>query len=401
MSVSRDISAAKSCAILAGWGALMHISYSRQRRKEEREAKASGTPTVTGDRSAVLLTSKHWLDHPLVTWAVENGCVWILAFANLYALPRASVTEASKSFVMRWMGILAAATVQERMLILQQYVLVNHVYTHIRPFDPPGKQQQEAEAEAPLANRNKSKWGNSVFSLVLEFLSGNLLVQATVLGLISYVKPEATAHAPNWSLARDISQFRPLSFTAKLCVIRTTIDALFYAGHYLIHRTAFGLKSLGLTVNLFKWVHSYHHEHTAPEVLTNQHFSVLDLYVETTVPFFGGMAMLESGLFGAGVGLSKFEESLITGYIYFQEAGTHSGKPVPFVSMLAPLAPLYNFVATRLLGYGSGGGGQQGCRGGWDRRNVEFHQYHHERFACNYSIVQWPDHLMGTTKWHA
>ena len=34
------------------------------------------------------------------------------------------------------------------------------------------------------------------------------------------------------------------------------------------------------------------------------------------------------------------------------------------------------------------------------RRNVEFHQVHHERMRCNYSITQWFDHLLGTTRWH-
>ena len=33
------------------------------------------------------------------------------------------------------------------------------------------------------------------------------------------------------------------------------------------------------------------------------------------------------------------------------------------------------------------------------RRNVEFHQVHHERMRCNYSITQWFDHLLGTTRW--
>jgi hypothetical protein len=35
----------------------------------------------------------------------------------------------------------------------------------------------------------------------------------------------------------------------------------------------------------------------------------------------------------------------------------------------------------------------------WDRRNVEFHQVHHERMRCNYSITQWLDNLLGTTRW--
>ena len=69
--------------------------------------------------------------------------------------------------------------------------------------------------------------------------------------------------------------------------------------------------------------------------------------------------------------------------IAWQEQCSHSGKPIQFSSMIAPLAPLYNSVLRRQ----------------WDRRNVEFHQVHHERMRCNYSITQWFDHLVGTTRW--
>jgi sterol desaturase/sphingolipid hydroxylase (fatty acid hydroxylase superfamily) len=74
---------------------------------------------------------------------------------------------------------------------------------------------------------------------------------------------------------------------------------------------------------------------------------------------------------------------LLGGYIGWQEQCSHSGKPVPFSTMLPPVQVVYNHVL-----------GQQ-----WDRRNVEFHQVHHERVRCNYSITQWFDHLIGTTRW--
>lgn len=74
---------------------------------------------------------------------------------------------------------------------------------------------------------------------------------------------------------------------------------------------------------------------------------------------------------------------LLSGYIGWQEQCSHSGKPVSFSTMLPPIQLVYNHML-----------GQQ-----WDRRNVEFHQVHHERMRCNYSITQWFDHLVGTTRW--
>jgi sterol desaturase/sphingolipid hydroxylase (fatty acid hydroxylase superfamily) len=126
--------------------------------------------------------------------------------------------------------------------------------------------------------------------------------------------------------------------------------------------------------------HKTHHEHNHPSVLTNQHFTIADLFVEAYIPAIIALSVLAKGL---RVPVSPVEEALIGGYIAWQEQCSHSGKPVPFSSMVAPLAPLYN----HLLGLR------------WDRRNVEFHQVHHERMRCNYSITQWLDNLMGTTRW--
>merc|ERR1712125_173636 len=73
---------------------------------------------------------------------------------------------------------------------------------------------------------------------------------------------------------------------------------------------------------------------------------------------------------------------LLAGYVGWLEACSHSGKPMPASNMVALIAPIYHAIL-----------------GDLDRRNVEFHQTHHEVLRCNYSITQWPDHLVGTTQW--
>lgn len=68
-------------------------------------------------------------------------------------------------------------------------------------------------------------------------------------------------------------------------------------------------------------------------------------------------------------------------YMNWYEIGSHSGKPVPTVTYFPPLAPLYNTLL-----------------GDVDKRNVEFHERHHNRLDQNYGITQWLDWLLGTHK---
>ena len=80
-----------------------------------------------------------------------------------------------------------------------------------------------------------------------------------------------------------------------------------------------------------------------------------------------------------GVDFSPFEFFLIGTYLQWYEIGSHSGKPMPTVTYLPPLAPLY-----RLL------------LGDVDARNVAFHQAHHRHRNGNYGITQWLDYALGT-----
>jgi sterol desaturase/sphingolipid hydroxylase (fatty acid hydroxylase superfamily) len=124
-------------------------------------------------------------------------------------------------------------------------------------------------------------------------------------------------------------------------------------------------------------IHKRHHEHNEPQVWTNQHFSIPDLFIEAIFPMIAAFGTL----IAAGIKISPLEQKLLGNYVIWLEALSHSGKPMPCTSLLAPLAPLYNYFFQ------------------WDRRNVEFHHSHHQLLRCNYSITPWADHLFGTTKW--
>lgn len=141
---------------------------------------------------------------------------------------------------------------------------------------------------------------------------------------------------------------------------------LFWCGHYAIH-----LKE-------HYWIHKRHHEHNNPHVLTNQHFSLLDLFIEAYIPVIVSTGILKA----LGIEMSVLEEALVSGYVISLEAYSHSGKPMPTSSMCAPISIIYNWI----LGFD------------FDRRNVEFHERHHNLLRCNYSITQWFDNLVGTTR---
>merc|ERR1712000_279935 len=113
---------------------------------------------------------------------------------------------------------------------------------------------------------------------------------------------------------------------------------------------------------------------------TNQHFTVADLFLEAYIPVIVALGVVQSGM---GIYISKLELNLLSVYVGWLESISHAGKPIPASTLVAPIAPIY-----------------QAVLGDVDRRNVEFHHCHHELLQCNYSITQWPDHLLGTTRWN-
>lgn len=211
----------------------------------------------------------------------------------------------------------------------------------------------------------------SISERLKEFFNLTVVSSVLVSSFIVYFKIGESGGKKKmlWSLSGDLRKFRPIQFCAKLAIVRCIVDSLFWLGHRLIHERGF-----------YKYIHKFHHEHRNPRTLTNQHFTIIDFFVEALVPLVTAIQSLRA----MSVSISPLEEALLGAYIVWLEAASHCGKPLPCSSLVAPLAPLYNHVL-----------GNQ-----WDRRNVEFHQTHHEILKCNYSITQWPDRLLGTLQWN-
>jgi len=162
-------------------------------------------------------------------------------------------------------------------------------------------------------------------------------------------------------------RFRPLQFVAKFALVRLVADIAFYLVHRVLH-----------TRQLYPYIHKRHHEHKATGIYTNYHFTITDLLLEGFAPVFVSLQTLML----LKVPFSQYEQMLMTCYVQWYEIGSHSGKPMPTLTYLPPLAPLY-----RLL------------LGDVDRRNVEFHEAHHALTHCNYGITQWIDVVLGSAKY--
>lgn len=323
----------------------MCFSYSRQRQRDQ-DADARGAVRAK-DRSVALLPANRsrWVDHPIGAWVVENTAVWSVALTTLSVLEKL-LSSRCPSYLQQ----LVAGFAADRCLMLVHHIVVDRVYKHVPYFAPQTRKSMEpASALIP-----EHLWLTGFSQL---FLAAPLAVA-----------PKAASKGRQWSLLQDLQRLKILQFTAKLAMARCGTDLLFWLGHYLIHqRGSYGL------------IHKRHHEHKNPSIWTNQHFTVVDFIIEALIPTGGSIAVMNA----AGIKMSRLETILIVLYVDWLESCSHSGKPIPASSLLAPIAPVYRALL-----------------GDLDRRNVEFHQCHHEMLHCNYSITQWPDHLFGTTRWN-
>ena len=95
--MAKELSRRRSLAILGAWGFLMHVSYSKQRRKETLETEM----TEKKDRSKILRRENHksWKDHWLVSWAVENGTVWLSVLVRFSLFTPPGQSTALSTFV--------------------------------------------------------------------------------------------------------------------------------------------------------------------------------------------------------------------------------------------------------------------------------------------------------------
>eukprot|EP01062_Namystynia_karyoxenos_P076207 TRINITY_DN7440_c1_g1_i1.p1 TRINITY_DN7440_c1_g1~~TRINITY_DN7440_c1_g1_i1.p1 ORF type:complete len:373 (+),score=119.32 TRINITY_DN7440_c1_g1_i1:94-1119(+) len=281
--------------------------------------------------------------HPLFTWLLENACVVGPTLLALRLVPPPPGRQAPLRSILSQLALL---TCSAEGLMLCQGLVSNAVYPEIRPF---GKAERMVIPPRVLFQ----DWLSCNFP---TFIVAVVIIMTGALG----APPEEF----NYSFRTMGIKGLP-SFLGKLLIARVVVDWLFYAGHRALHHPK------------LYWLHERHHEHKKPVLGTNYHFSVPDLLTEAAMPSTSALLVLMA----LNLPTTRTETTLLFNYMTWHEMSSHSGKPLPTMSWLPPLAPVYQ------LAFGNVDSGAQ-----------RHHDLHHALLACNYSISPWPDLVMGTCR---
>jgi sterol desaturase/sphingolipid hydroxylase (fatty acid hydroxylase superfamily) len=315
----RALSSTAAVGVLAAWSTLMWAAYSRQREREKATRKSASMKTKDQpressdvDRSKVLLERRVMVDHPLFGWLFENGAVWLMVVLQMKLT--GSVRYENVPWQRRFWVTLFGLAARERFQLVLHWVLVHKVYSHIPYFHPADLvNPTEAEADAGKMDakslqsekpppRTSAGGGHRTIllpgvpaahgdlsAIVKEWVSASLashVVLSLLIALVINRKPRLLRG--EFSLRRFVWEIDPLQFVAKLAIVRVVVDVMFAAGHWAIHRPAIYHSSLV--------AHKTHHGHNHPSVVTNQHFSIADLFVEAYLPAIAGLMVLTRGL---------------------------------------------------------------------------------------------------------
>lgn len=283
----------------------------------------------------------------LGAWILENGTL----------LSVAGFMSASGIFPPRVRGHPLKTVVRHvamSLLITESTWLLQHVYTDL------------VYRDLPYFGPAKRRWHPTLADFVRSW--ARLMIPMRIIN--SFQAVHEVHSLSDGQYAKHIANLDSsgqglFSFFLQFAVARCLFDIGFYMGHRTIHRP-----------NFYSWIHKKHHEHHEPNVLTNCHFTVVDLFIEASIPFicaFGGLGALGR----SGFSLSGLQRNYIIYSFLWYLNGSHAGKPVPYVTMFPPLSFLPGFDETL-------GGG------------VAHHHAHHRLVSCNYGIAAWPDKLFGT-----
>lgn len=277
--------------------------------------------------------------HPLCAWLVENGCCVGLAMTATMLVPAPRLNSRPSAF----MTAIGGSMVLQWGAVGLMNFCSKTWYAHIPAF----------------IGGHRPDWS------LLRYCKGFVSCNHPVDLFNSTVLANAIAQLSRGEMQKMFQErtFDPLKFMGKFTVMRLAVDIAFWLGHRALHHPS------------LYWLHRRHHEHSRPTVATNFNFHPVDLFIEGVIPILMGRIALES----VKVPMSRFEANLMSAYVLWHEVGSHCGKPMPCVTYFPPLAPLYQLVL-----------------GNVDENNVKHHDIHHARVKGNYSIVVWPDIVMGT-----
>ena len=341
-------------ALIGSFAVLVSVTVAAHARTQnELEQKDKGSAfSKTGALGSTENSKKRRLqDHPFIACIIENACV--LAVCTLvprlpFPVFKAGRLNQLKMLVQQILDGCARVEV----ITLLQHLLVYFLYAHIPFFSDPKK---HPESEADIRKSLK------------DWLRTNLVVH--VIGNSALLATIFSFSAKERRLLEMERTFSLFAFICKFAFTRIVNDVLFYVVHRSLHSQP-----------LYKWIHKRHHEHHHCALVTNFHFTPLDLLLEAFVPAFGAIMALNSLPFEC-TRLSQFETSLVFAYLFWYEVGSHAGKEVPTVSSFPPLAWLYRWLWPHL-----------------DGDVVRHHETHHNLVKCNYGITKWIDVVMKTRK---
>lgn len=285
---------------------------------------------------------RHSFQTILKAWLLENGIIGAFAMTSTQLFPPRD--KQFKKMVAH--HVARSMMVTEGTWIIMS-LLVKHVYNWVPYF-------------APTERRPHPSWQ--------EFLQAwvRLMIPLRALGAANDAQDLQSTNDEEYHLVMHGLKSQGLvSFLFQFAVVRSLHDLGFYLGHYLIHQPL-----------VYGWIHKRHHEHKEPSVLTNNHFWILDLIIESG--FSLAAAMLGVGLFRrAGFRLSNLELNYIVSSLLWYQNGSHAGKPLPCVTVFPPLSFIPHI--DQILGGGTA-----------------HHHEHHRHLQSNYSISAWPDRAFGT-----
>eukprot|EP01065_Artemidia_motanka_P044830 TRINITY_DN643_c4_g1_i1.p1 TRINITY_DN643_c4_g1~~TRINITY_DN643_c4_g1_i1.p1 ORF type:complete len:367 (+),score=120.23 TRINITY_DN643_c4_g1_i1:141-1241(+) len=290
-------------------------------------------------------------DTRLVGSLIENACCVGLCCFREAAVPKTERVKkeyplGKKLKVMLYnlvVSILGGIVVEEGAVLLL-HLASTVLYKHVPYFRTPSRNTN------PFTMVGFKSW-----------LKGN--ARGQLLGNAFQVVVESQLSDKSWEEMEN-TKFDFKMFLQHVVQYRILLDMAFYVSHRTMH----------LSPWIYQHVHKRHHTHFSTNLPTNYRFTMLDVLFESAVPI--GVAMLT--LSGIGHKFSRFETNLLVCYTAWHESGTHTGKPVPLISMFPPFSALYNAVYDV------------------DGRAIEFHETHHNRIRCNYGITPWIDYLCGT-----